>query len=663
MELENKCELCPCGCGLKLLPGQKHHADAVTGKDSCHTATCAHCEACEDGEENAKAVIIRLAAGALVYAAALIFSLPFIYELALFLAAYLAIGGDVLLRAVRNITKGKVFDENFLMSIATIGAFAINEYAEAVAVMLFYQIGELFQSFAVQKSRRSITSLMDIKPEYANVKRGNTDVRVSPDQVCVGDIIVVKPGERVPLDGVITAGCSYADTSALTGESVPRPLNPGDTAYSGFINQSGMLEVRVEKPFSDSAVSRILELVQHASERKAPAENFISRFARVYTPAVVLAAVLIALVPPLLSGSPFSEWLGRALIFLVISCPCALVISIPLGFFGGIGAASRRGVLVKGGNYLDALRDIKTVVFDKTGTLTQGVFSVSRIEAYEGFIGEEVLELAAYAESNSTHPIAKSVALAFERSGKTINKADITGYEEVSGRGIKAVVRGNNVLAGSASLLKAGGVSVPESDVSETAVYVAVNGKAAGAIYIEDTAKPDAKQAIADLKRAGIESAVMLSGDRANSARRVSEALGLDAFYAELLPEDKVRLVEELISKSNGKVAFVGDGINDAPVLARADIGIAMGALGSDAAIEAADVVIMDDKPSRLAPAVRIARKTRRIVVENIALAMAVKAAVLVLGAGGLATMWEAVFADVGVALLAVLNSLRAMRA
>jgi Cd2+/Zn2+-exporting ATPase len=655
LKLEHKCELCPCGCGRELLPGQKHHAD--NRQRQCQSECCSHCDTHED---SVKAVIIRLAAGAAVYAAALLLSLPPVYSIALFIAAYLVIGGDVLLHAARNVSKGKVFDENFLMSLATIGAFAIKEYPEAVAVMLFYQVGELFQSLAARRSRRSIASLMVIKPEYANLKKGSEYIKVSPEEVNAGDTIVIKPGERVPLDGVVLSGSSYADTSALTGESVPRALSAGDAVYSGFINQNGLLEVRVEKPYSESAVSRILELVERAAERKAPAENFISRFARVYTPAVVLAAALIALVSPLILGEAFSVWLERALIFLVVSCPCALVISIPLGFFGGIGAASRKGVLVKGGNYLDALRDVKTVVLDKTGTLTEGVFSVSRIEAYEGFSEQDVLRLAAYAESNSTHPIAKSIVKAFESSGNTISSAEITDYEEISGRGIKAVINGKEVLAGSAALL--GSNSIPVRESGSSAVYVALCGKPAGAIYLEDAIKQGAKQAIADLRQAGVRRAFMLTGDREESAKRVAEALGLDAFYSELLPEDKVRLVEELISEDGGKVAFVGDGINDAPVLARADIGVAMGALGSDAAIEAADIVIMDDNPSRLAPAIRIARKTRRIVVENIALAMAVKAAVLILGAGGVATMWEAVFADVGVALLAILNSLRAIR-
>lgn len=717
MALKPKCELCPCGCGQPLHPGQKHHSDKThtlkhahehEHSHECHSTTCGCCHeeapvshkaacgcgscgagdaksshshsgsgscacgSCEDedscgscshcsGEEVIeKKDIIRLATGAVLFAAALIIPLPFIYSLALYLSAYLVIGGDVLLRAGRNILRGRVFDENFLMSIATIGAFAIAEYPEAVAVMLFYQVGEAFQSFAVNRSRRSITKLMDIKPEYANLKKGNTDVKVPPEDVSIGDIIVIKPGERFPLDGTVVCGSSFADTTALTGESVPRSVNPGDYVYSGFINGSGLIEVEVKKTFGESAVSKILELVENASSRKARAENFISRFARVYTPAVVISAALIALVPPVLFGQLLSDWLGRALVFLVISCPCALVISIPLGFFGGIGAASRKGVLVKGGNYLEALKDIKTIVFDKTGTLTQGVFKVSEVSVYNGFSAEDVLEFAAYAESSSTHPIAKSILSAYEAKGKTVHKSEISGYEEISGYGIKAAVGGRQVLAGSSKLLESSGIAVPEC-VQGTSVYIAVDGKAAGAISIADSLKPDAIQAIADIKAAGVERIVMLTGDRQESAKKIAGELGIDEFYAELLPQDKVSRLEELMC-GGVKTAFVGDGINDAPVLARADIGIAMGGLGSDAAIEAADIVIMNDEPSRLAPAIRIARKTKRIVLQNIALAMGVKLIVLALGAGGIATLWEAVFADVGVALLAILNAMRAMR-
>ncbi len=696
--LKEKCALCPCGCGQPLRPGQKHHSDPIDthGGDACcchheapeGEACCGHsehdddgCGCCHDTHEEdgcscchgspaaeaehgsaARNMLIRLGVGAAVYAAALILTLGDIWELALFIAAYLIIGGDVLLRAGRNILRGRVFDENLLMGIATIGAFAIRQYPEAVAVMLFYQVGELFQGYAVSKSRRSIAKLMDIRPDYANLLRDGQEQRISPEQATVGDTILVKPGERVPLDGTILKGSSFADTSALTGEAVPRSLNPGDTVYSGYINQSGLLEVRVEKEFAESAVTRILKLVQNASARKAPTESFISRFARRYTPAVVTVAALIAIIPPLVvPGAAFSDWLYRALIFLVISCPCALVISIPLGFFGGIGAASRMGVLVKGGNYLELLRSVDTVVFDKTGTLTEGVFEVSDVKAYGTLSSGEVLALAAHAESHSSHPIARSILNAYAAKGGQLDKAGVSDYEEVSGYGLKAMANGRRILAGSRKLMESSGIAVPAEELPGTVVYVAADGTLAGAITIADRIRSDAKQAIAALKNLGIKKTVMLTGDRVDTARQVAETLDIDEYYAELLPEDKVTRVEALIAQG-GKVAFTGDGINDAPVLARADIGIAMGGLGSDAAIEAADVVIMGDELSRLAPAIRVAHKTRRIVWQNIALALGVKAAVLLLGALGFATMWEAVFADVGVALLAVLNALRAMR-
>jgi Zn2+/Cd2+-exporting ATPase len=661
-QIKTKCELCPCGCGQVLLPGQAHHSDIVSahGEDAC---ACSHCAHREEQHAFEKKVLIRIIVGACIYAFALIFVLGGIWEPVLYISAYLVIGGDVLLRAARNIAHGRVFDENLLMSIATIGALAIREYPEAVAVMLFYQVGELFQGYAVGKSRRSITKLMDIRPDYANLLRDGQEHRVSPAQVAVGDVIVVKPGERVPLDGVVQKGSSFVDTSALTGESVPRALKAGDAVYSGCINQSGVIEVRAEKEFAQSTVSRILELVQSASARKAPTEQFISRFARCYTPIVVVVAVLIAAVPPLvIPGAEFSDWLYRALIFLVISCPCALVISIPLGFFGGIGAASREGVLVKGSNYLEALRAADTFVFDKTGTLTEGVFKVSEIKTYGSLSADEVLALAAHIESYSSHPIAKSIAEAYTAKGGELDMPTVTDYEEISGRGLKASVKGQRVLAGNRKLMDESGIPLPDSGLTGTVVYIAAGNTLAGAIAISDRIKPDAKEAVAALKAAGVKKTVMLTGDRQDTAQQVADALGIDAFYAELLPQDKVQRVEELIAQGGGKVAFVGDGINDAPVLARADIGIAMGGLGSDAAIEAADIVIMNDMPSRLAAAIRIARKTRRIVWQNIALAMAVKVAVLVLGAGGIATMWEAVFADVGVALLAVLNALRMLR-
>jgi len=697
-QIKAKCELCPCGCGRPLQPGQKHHGDTVQprGEDSCSCGHCADeedsgpyshcadeedscscgrcadeedscsCGRCADGENAGvldKKALIRIIGGACLYAVALIFTLGDIAELALFVAAYLIIGGDVLLRAVRNIFRGRVFDENLLMSIATIGAFAIREYPEAVAVMLFYQVGELFQGYAVGKSRRSIARLMDIRPDYANLLRDGQEQKISPEQAAVGDVIVVKPGEKIPLDGVVLRGSSFADTSALTGESVPREIRTGDAVYSGCINQSGVLEICVEKEFAQSTVSKILELVQSASAHKAPTENFISRFARYYTPAVVAAAALIAAVPPLaIPGAVFSVWLYRALSFLVVSCPCALVISIPLGFFGGIGAASREGVLVKGGNYLEALRAADTFVFDKTGTLTEGVFRVSEIQTYGSLSSDEVLVLAAHIESYSSHPIAKSIVEAYAASGRKLDKSTVTDYEEISGCGLRACVKGQRVFAGNRKLIEESGIPVPDGELPGTAVYIAADHTLVGALSISDRIRPDAKQAVAALKAAGIKKTVMLTGDRKDAAQQVADALGIDAFYAELLPQDKVKRVEELIAQGGGKVAFVGDGINDAPVLARADIGIAMGGLGSDAAIEAADIVIMDDRPSKLALAIRIARKTRRIVWQNIVFAITIKAAVLLLVAGGIATMWEAVFADVGVALLAVLNALRMMR-
>ena len=673
-DLKEKCAMCPCGCGQTLRPGQKHHSDPVHAQDtdvcgcSCsahtgNTCACSH-PAYSDkaSHNNNRWTFIRLGIGAAVYAVALIFSLGSVWELALFIAAYLMIGGDVLLRAVRNIVRGRVFDENLLMTIATLGAFAIREYPEAVAVMLFYQVGELFQGYAVSKSRRSIANLMDIRPDYANLMQDGREQRVSPEQVAVGDTILVKPGERVPLDGVVLMGRSYADTSALTGEAIPRAVMPGDAIYSGSINQSGVLQVRVEKEFAQSTVTRILELVQNASARKAPTESFISRFAHWYTPVVVGIATLIAAVPPLvMPGAAFADWLYRALVFLVISCPCALVISIPLGFFGGIGAASRMGVLVKGGNFLEALRSVDTVVFDKTGTLTEGIFEVSEVRPYGKLSPDEVLALAAHIESHSSHPIARSITKAYAAAGGQTDAAQISDYKEISGRGLKATIHGQCVLAGNREMMEASGLSVLEDDLPGTVVYVAADGELVGALAISDHIKPDAPQAIAALKASGIKKIVLLTGDRADAARRVAEALKIDEYDAELLPQDKVKRIEELIKKG-GKVAFVGDGINDAPVLARADIGIAMGGLGSDAAIEAADVVIMDDEPSRLAPAIHIAHRTRRIVWQNIVLALMIKGAVLLLGALGLATMWEAVFADVGVALLAVLNSLRAMK-
>lgn len=604
---------------------------------------------------------IRLAIGAVLFLVAVILKQNIYIRLPLYLVSYLLIGGDVLLRAARNIMRGQVFDENFLMTIATIGAFAIKEYPEAVAVMLFYQIGELFQDIAVERSRKSIKSLLNIRPDYANLKTEEGLVVTKPELIKVGDTIVVKPGERVPLDGIVLEGESMVDTSALTGESVPRRVKTGDTILSGFVNTNGLLNIEVKKGFGESTVSRILDLVQNASNKKAPTENFITKFARYYTPVVVIGAALVAIIPPIVTGEAFADWLYRALIFLVISCPCALVISIPLGFFGGIGGASKSGILVKGGNYLEALNQVDTVVFDKTGTLTQGVFKVREINVAEGFTRSEVLRLAAMAEIHSNHPIAKSI---IEEYNGEVDEGLINSYEEISGHGIKANIEGKEVLAGNIKLLHREGVAASQVDSSGTIVYISIDKKFAGSITISDIIKEDSAKAIKALKKQGIKKLIMLTGDLDNVAKQVSEELRLDEYYSELLPEDKVNVLERIkeTKSEKGKLVFVGDGINDAPVLAMADIGVAMGGLGSDAAIEAADVVLMTDEPSKLSEAISIARKTKKIVLQNIILALGVKGIVLILGAFGVATMWEAVFADVGVALLAVLNSMRVLK-
>lgn len=610
-------------------------------------------------ENNRKEMLI-LGIGAALFATAAIFDFSNAVKLVLYLISYLLVGGEVLLKSARNISRGEVFDENFLMSIATIGAFAIGEYPEGVAVMLFYQIGEFFQDIAVNRSRRSIAALMDIRPDFANVKVGADTRRVSPEEVNIGDLIVVKPGEKVPLDGRVIEGKSMVDTSALTGESVPRAVEPGEDVLSGFINKNGVLTVEVMKEFGESTVAKILDLVQNAGSKKAPTENFITKFARYYTPAVVFVALGLAVVPPLLiPGAAFSDWLYRALVFLVVSCPCALVVSIPLGFFGGIGGASRNGVLIKGSNYLEALNNVDTVVFDKTGTLTKGVFKVTEIKP-AGIGQEELLELAAYAESYSSHPIAVSVIKAY---GKEINKSDIENYDEISGHGIKVKVRGREILAGNTRLMNRDYIAYENPDAIGTVVHLAVDGVYAGYIVISDEIKEDSEKAIRELKRAGVRRTVMLTGDMKSVGQGVAEKLGLDEVHAELLPDQKVEKLEAIEKQkpAKGKLVFVGDGINDAPVLARADIGIAMGGLGSDAAIEAADIVIMTDEPSKIADAIKIARRTRGIVWQNIIFAMGIKLIVLVLGAGGIATIWEAVFADVGVTVIAVLNAMRVM--
>ena len=580
---------------------------------------------------------------------------------ALYLVPYLLIGWDVLWKAVRNIAHGQIFDENFLMALATVGAFGTGEYAEAVFVMLFYQVGELFQSYAVGKSRQSITALMDIRPDCANVERDGALLQVDPDEVEVGDTIVIKAGERVPLDGVILEGRSTLDTAALTGESLPREAEAGDDVISGCINLSGLLKVRVTKSFEESTVAKILDLVENAAGKKAKAENFITKFARYYTPSVVAAAVLLAVLPPLLGDGDWSKWFHQALVFLVISCPCALVISVPLSFFGGIGGASRAGILVKGGNYLEVLADTQIVVFDKTGTLTKGVFNVTAIHP-DQCDEDRLLELAALAESYSDHPISRSLK---EACGKEIDNSRVDGVEEIAGQGVKASVDGVEVWVGNDKLMDAAGAAWHPCHRVGTTVHVASQGVYLGHIVISDEVKEDAAQAIAGLKTIGIQKTVMLTGDAQAVGEDVARRLGLDEVHAQLLPADKVDQVEALLRErtGKGKLAFVGDGINDAPVLSRADLGIAMGGLGSDAAIEAADVVLMDDKPSKIAVAIRIARKTLSIVRQNIVFALGVKLLVLVLGAVGRANMWGAVFADVGVSVLAILNAMRALRA
>lgn len=603
----------------------------------------------------------RIIIGAAVLATAVLLSLNNEWlQIALFIISYIIVGGDVVKRAVKNIFKGQVFDENFLMSIATIGAFFIGEYPEGVAVMLFYQVGELFQSYAVGKSRKSIASLMDIRPDYANVKKGDELVKVDPDEVQIGDIILIKAGEKIPLDGKVIEGSSMIDTSALTGESVPREVEVGSDILSGCININGVITAEVTKEFGESTVSKILDLVENASSKKSNSEQFITKFARYYTPVVVIIAVFLAIIPPLvIDGATFSDWIYRALAFLVVSCPCALVISIPLSFFGGIGGASKKGVLVKGSNYLEALAETEIVVFDKTGTLTKGVFNVQEIHP-EGVSKEEVLELTAHAESYSNHPISLSLKRAYS---KEIDNGRISDVEEISGHGVIATVDGKKVMVGNIKLMKMMDIPYFKGELIGTIVHVAVNNKYIGYIVIADEVKEDSAQAIKELKEANIKQTVMLTGDNKSIGSKVAKELGLDKVYAELLPADKVEKLEELFSQKSkkGKLAFVGDGINDAPVLACADIGIAMGGLGSDAAIEAADVVIMTDEPSKIATTMKISKKTLKIAHQNILFAIGIKIIVLILSAFGITTMWAAIFADVGVTIIAVLNAFRAL--
>lgn len=585
---------------------------------------------------------------------------------ALYLIPYLIAGHDVLRKAWRNIRRGEAFDENFLMSVATVGAFAMVLFpstephmAEGAAVMLFYQVGELFQSYAVGKSRKSIAALMDIAPEFACIERDGDLVEVDPAEVSVGSVIVVKPGERMPLDGVVIEGASELDTAALTGESVPRSVKEGSEVISGCVNMTGVLRVRTTKPYGQSTVSRILELVENASEKKARTENFITRFARIYTPAVTASAALLAIIPPLAGMGPWSEWILRGLTFLVVSCPCALVISVPLSFFGGIGGASRLGILIKGSNYLETLAKVDTVVFDKTGTLTSGTFDVVAVHPEEGADPSRLLRLAAHAEAFSNHPIARSVIRAY---GEEVDRQLVSNAAEQSGHGVIAEVEGHEVLVGNEKLMKEHGVNHTACELMGTILHVACDGQPLGHIIIADAIKSDAAQAIQDLHASGVKRCIMLTGDRADVAQAVADQLGIDEVRAQLLPQDKVDKVEELLASAQGNLAFVGDGINDAPVLMRADVGIAMGAMGSDAAIEAADVVLMDDKPSNIARAIRVARKTMRIVWQNIVFAIGIKLLILVLAALGVAGMWLAVFGDVGVAVIAILNAMRAMR-
>ncbi|WP_053955997.1 heavy metal translocating P-type ATPase [Inediibacterium massiliense] len=639
----------------------EHHEEH--GHDQCdvpHDHHEEHRHSHEDGDT--KKTILKLLLGGVIFSIGLMGEFKGNVELGIFLGAYIIVGGEVIVRALKNIMRGQVFDENFLMTIATFGAFATREFPEGVAVMLFYQVGELFQSIAVNKSRKSITSLMDIRPDFANVKRNGELIKVSPEEVLVNEMIVVKPGEKVPLDGVIAQGKSMVDTSALTGESMPRHVEEGETVLSGFINQRGVICIKVSKEFGESTVSKILELVENASSRKAKAENFITKFAKYYTPAVVIIAAMLAIIPPIfIEGATVVEWLYRASIFLVISCPCALVISIPLGFFGGIGTASKYGILIKGSNYLEALNNVETVIFDKTGTLTQGIFHVTQIDATNGFHKDEVLKYAAYAESYSNHPIAVSIIKEYKDE---IYKDKINDYEEISGYGIVVSVEGKKILVGNNKLMDHKKIKFKEIDCVGTILYIAIDEVYAGSIVIEDTLKEDAIEGIQALKDHQVRNIVMLTGDNKKIANKVANELKVHEVYAELLPHEKVEKLENIDhQKTCGRnIVFVGDGINDAPVLARADIGIAMGGLGSDAAIEAADVVIMTDEPSKIATAIKISKRTKRIVIQNIIFALGVKALVLGLGAFGIATMWEAVFADVGVSVIAILNSMRILK-
>jgi Zn2+/Cd2+-exporting ATPase len=645
--------------------GESHEHSSEKPHEHSHEHSHDHSHGHSHDHSNGEAVSLkenmRLIIGAIVYAIALISTEGSILSVVLFALSYVLVGGEVVLTAIKNILRGEVFDENFLMTVATLGAFFVGEFPEGVAVMLFYQIGEVFQSYAVNRSRKSITSLMNIRADYANVLKDGKEEKVNPETVNIDDVIIIKPGERVPLDGIVLDGTSFVDTSALTGESVPREVSTGEDILAGFINTNGVLKVKVTKNFKESTVSRILELVENASNKKAPTEKFITRFARIYTPIVVFSALALAIIPPLvIKDASFYDWIYRALIFLVVSCPCALVVSIPLGLFAGIGGASRKGILVKGGNYLEALKDVNTVVFDKTGTLTKGVFKVTEINNVD-IAKEELIKIAAISESLSNHPIAQSI---IKEYGKEIDSNELSDYEEISGHGIKVTINNSQVLIGNYKLMEKFKIKYNNINSIGTIVHVAINNEYKGNIVISDEIKEGSKSAIEGLKAIGVSQTVMLTGDNKSVGEKVASLVGVDKVFAELLPGDKVEKVEDLIKNNSteGKVIFVGDGINDAPVLARADIGVAMGGIGSDAAIEAADVVLMKDDPEALVTAIKVARKTNKILWQNIIFSLGVKVLVLLLGAFGIANMWEAVFADVGVTVIAVINSTRCLK-
>ncbi len=641
--------------------GESHEHSSEKPHEHSHDHSHGHSHDHSHGEAVSLKENMRLIIGAIVYAIALISTEGSILSVVLFALSYVLVGGEVVLTAIKNILRGEVFDENFLMTVATLGAFFVGEFPEGVAVMLFYQIGEVFQSYAVNRSRKSITSLMNIRADYANVLKDGKEEKVNPETVNIDDVIIIKPGERVPLDGIVLDGTSFVDTSALTGESVPREVSTGEDILAGFINTNGVLKVKVTKNFKESTVSRILELVENASNKKAPTEKFITRFARIYTPIVVFSALALAIIPPLvIKDASFYDWIYRALIFLVVSCPCALVVSIPLGLFAGIGGASRKGILVKGGNYLEALKDVNTVVFDKTGTLTKGVFKVTEINNVD-IAKEELIKIAAISESLSNHPIAQSI---IKEYGKEIDSDELSDYEEISGHGIKVTINNSQVLIGNYKLMEKFEIKYDNINSIGTIVHVAINNEYKGNIVISDEIKEGSKSAIEGLKAIGVSQTVMLTGDNKSVGEKVASLVGVDKVFAELLPGDKVEKVEDLIKNNSteGKVIFVGDGINDAPVLARADIGVAMGGIGSDAAIEAADVVLMKDEPEALVTAIKVARKTNKILWQNIIFSLGVKILVLLLGAFGIANMWEAVFADVGVTVIAVINSTRCLK-